>query len=63
MNTASRTIAGLSLLILGVGLIILAIFYEIWLLIYGLPNFIIGFFVLFNKKEDEIEKIKGSDNK
>jgi len=27
-------------------------------LIYGIPILIIGIFILFNKKEDNIEKIK-----
>ena len=33
-------------------------FSEPWILIYGIPIFIIGIFILFNKKEDDIEKIK-----
>jgi hypothetical protein len=31
-------------------------------LIYGIPVFIIGFFIFFNKKEDDIEQIKGHKN-
>jgi len=43
---------------LGVFLTAIAIFSEIWILIYGVPILIIGFFILFNKKEDVIEGIK-----
>ena len=28
---------------------------------YGIPIFVIGIFILFNKKEDEIEKIKNKE--
>ncbi|MEA3229890.1 MAG: hypothetical protein U9P44_03165 [archaeon] len=57
MNTLSRTITGIAAIILGLYLILLG-FSEPWILIYGVPILIIGIFILFNKKEDEIEKIK-----
>lgn len=40
-------------------------FKEGWfvLLIYGIPMLIIGFFILFNSKEDDIEKIKNKNLK
>ena len=63
MNTISRTITGILTILLGLFLIIIAIFKEFWLLIYGVPIFVIGFFIFFNKKEDDIEEIKGHKNK
>ena len=59
MNTISRTITGVLAILLGLFLIVLAIFKELWILIYGIPILIIGIFIFFNKKEDDIEKIKG----
>jgi membrane-bound ClpP family serine protease len=58
MNTISRTITGTLAIILGLILIILSFLKEIWVLIYGIPILIIGIFILFNKKEDNIEQIK-----
>jgi len=58
MNTISRTITGIIGICLGLFLIIISITKELWILIYGIPIIIIGIFILFNKKEDEIEKIK-----
>jgi len=62
MNTTSRTITGTLAIILGLFLIIFSIFKELWILIYGIPILIIGIFIFFNKKEDNIEKIKGRKN-
>jgi len=59
MNLVSRTLTGVALLLAGVGLIVASFFTTLFLLIYGVPLLIIGLFVLFNKKEDEIEEIKG----
>ena len=57
MNTLSRTIAGIATIILG-----LIIMYDPSLehmaYVYGAPIVILGNFILFNKKEDDIEKIK-----
>ena len=61
MNKVSRTITGIALIIICLVLIILSFFFNdalIVLLIYGIPLFIIGFFILFNKKEDDIEQRK-----
>jgi hypothetical protein len=58
MNTISRTITGIAAIILGLFLIIVAFLGDYFVLIYGIPITIIGFFILFNKKEDEIEKVK-----
>ena len=57
MNTLSRTITGIVMIVIGVVLIGLG-FLTLFTLIYGIPILIIGLFILFNKKEDEIEKIK-----
>jgi len=57
MNTVSRNITGTLAVILGVCLIMIS-FSEPGILIYGIPILIIGIFILFNKKEDDIEKIK-----
>jgi len=57
MNTTSRTITGsiavtLGLVLMGIG------FFAYIALFYGIPIFIIGLFILFNKKEDDIERVK-----
>ena len=57
MNTLSRTITGTLAIILGLYLIIIG-FSKPVILIYGILCFIIGIFIFFNKKEDDIEKIK-----
>jgi len=46
------------MIILGGVLTVVAFFASLWVLIYGLPILILGIFVLFNKKEDNIEGIK-----
>ena len=61
MNLISRTITGVVMIVLGLFLIILSFFIKeaVWAtLIYGIPIFILGFVILFNKREDKIEKIK-----
>ena len=58
MNKLSRTITGISVIVLGLILTIISFFDAYALLIYGIPMLIIGFFIFFNKKEDEIEQIK-----
>jgi membrane-bound ClpP family serine protease len=57
MNTISRSITGILAIILGLTLIIIGFFTYVTL-IYGIPILIIGIIIFFNKKEDEIEKIK-----
>ena len=55
----SRLITGIGMLVIGAALAIIFIFVAVSvLLFYAIPIFIIGLFILFNKKEDEIEKIK-----
>lgn len=58
MNTLSRTITGITMIVAGLVLIVLSFFSFIFLLIYGIPFLIIGLFILFNKHEDRIEGIK-----
>jgi membrane-bound ClpP family serine protease len=57
MNVLSRTITGTALIILGIILVFVSV-KEPWVLIYGIPIILIGFFILFNKKEDKIESRK-----
>ena len=59
MNTLSRTITWIVFIALGFVLIVVSILYNLSTLIYGVPMFIIGIFIFFNKREDEIEKIGG----
>lgn len=58
MNTLSRCISGIAVSLLGLGLTIAAFASSLFLLIYGLPLLVIGVFIFFNKREDEIEKIR-----
>jgi membrane-bound ClpP family serine protease len=57
MNTLSRTITGMILIVVGIVLLV-AGFYEWTTWIYGIPILIIGLFILFNKNEDKIERRK-----
>ncbi len=57
MNILSRTITGSVAIVLGLFLIIIS-FFNPFVLVYGIPILIIGIFIIFNKKEDYIEKIK-----
>ena len=62
MNTLSRTITGTLVTILGI-LIIASYTKEPWeSLIFGIPITITGVYIIFNKKEDFIEKIKKTEN-
>lgn len=56
----SQLITGIVSIFLGTFLIGLSFFVEaFWVsLIYGLVILIIGFFIIFNTKEDKIEQIK-----
>jgi len=56
-NLTSRTITGGIMIIFGLVLAI-AGFFLFPLLFYGIPIFIIGLIIFFNKKEDKIELIK-----
>ena len=57
MNTLIRTITGIIAIILGL-VIIMDGYTKPVILIYGIFFIIIGIVILFNKKEDDIEKIK-----
>jgi membrane-bound ClpP family serine protease len=54
----SRLIIGWALIILGIALTIICFFTTFFLLIYSTPWIIIGIVILFNKKEDKIERRK-----
>lgn len=55
MNIESRVIVGICLCVIGLTLITLSLILSLFILIYGIPVIVIGLFILFNKKEDEIE--------
>jgi|WetSurMetagenome_2_1015567.scaffolds.fasta_scaffold549045_1 archaellum biogenesis protein FlaJ (TadC family) len=59
---ALQLISGIVLMIIGIGLICVPLFvqkpFTFFTLLYGIPLLIIGIFILVNKKEEEIEKIK-----
>jgi len=59
MNDVSRTITGIIGIVLGLIIIIFGLF-NFAALFYGIPILIIGFIILLNKKEDEIEEIKSN---
>ncbi len=59
MNTISRTITGILVTLLGIYISIVSFSKEPWeSLIFGIPMTLIGVYIIFNKKEDFIEKIK-----
>ena len=59
MNLVSRTITGGAISLTGLGLFIASFFRGLlFLLLYAIPLLILGIIIFFNKKEDEIEKIK-----
>lgn len=58
MNKTSRTITGITMILLGLVLTVVAFFEAFFILIYGVPLLIVGIVILLNKKEDEIEQIK-----
>jgi membrane-bound ClpP family serine protease len=54
----SRLIAGWTFMLAGIVFIILSILMGWWMIIYGIPWFVVGLFILLNKNEDKIEKRK-----
>jgi len=58
MNTLSRTISGTLFVVIGLVLMMFASKAHFVTLIYGVPILILGFFILYNKREDEIEERK-----
>jgi len=58
MNRTSRILTGTSFVICGLVLMVVAPWAHFITLFYGVPIFILGFFILVNKKEDEIEQRK-----
>jgi membrane-bound ClpP family serine protease len=59
---ALQLVSGLALVLMGIGLICVPFFvsqpFTFFTLLYGIPLLILGIFILANKKEEEIEKIK-----
>jgi hypothetical protein len=58
--TLSGTITGWIFVSAGLILIVISPLTKFITLIHGIPLLLIGIFILLNKKEDEIEKIKTS---
>ena len=58
MNTLSRTITGVILIVFGFVLIGVVVFGGWPALFWGIPLIILGFFILFNNREDNIERRK-----
>lgn len=61
MNILSRTISGIIIIIIGIYLSFFSYLSitENWpMFIWGVVLIVLGFVILFNKKEDDIEKIK-----
>ena len=56
-NFTSRVLTGGVLIALG-GVLIVVSFTDLVFLIYGIPALLIGIFLFFNNKEDDIEQIK-----
>ena len=63
MNTLSRTITGTLVTILGILIITGYTKEPLEALIFGIPITIIGIYIILNKKEDFIERIKKSRRK
>jgi len=67
MNTTSRIITGAVAIFAGAVLTVLPFFLSekssFFMWIYGIPLLIIGCFILYNTKEDEIERIKSKGGK
>lgn len=59
MDSKNRKIWGVVLFVIGLIVTLSSIWIGIVGLIYGLFGVIVGPFIFFNKKEDEIEQIKG----
>jgi hypothetical protein len=59
---ALQLISGIVLMIMGIGLICVPLFvqkpFTFFTLLYGIPLLILGIFVLANKREEQIERIK-----
>jgi len=58
MNTISRTISGAVFILAGTGVTVLVFIESAFYLIYAVPLILIGAYLVFNIKEDEIEQIK-----
>ena len=64
MNTISRTLSGIALVILGLYIASNAVVDKpddlVWIFIWGVSFVIVGLFIFFNKNKNNIEKIKNN---
>jgi len=63
MNLISRTVTGILMMLIGLGLIVGPLFSEeigdlFVIIIYGTIVLVLGIVIFFNKKEDKIEGIR-----
>lgn len=58
MVSKSRLIVGIVFILAGLSFVFLSFFAPWWMVLYSIPLFIIGIFVLMNESEDKIEKRK-----
>lgn len=56
-NLTSRVLTGGILIAVG-GVLVVVSLTDLVFLIYGVPTLLIGIFLFFNNKEDDIEQIK-----
>ena len=61
-NLTSRTITGGAMIVLGIVLTGIGIFF-LPVLFYGIPILILGVIIFFNEREDKIEQIKSKRRK
>jgi|TARA_Y100000310_G_C20598816_1_gene771918 uncharacterized integral membrane protein len=54
----SQAIMGWVMIVVGIVLLVFAFLGTWFLIIYAIPLILLGIFILNNRKEDEIEKIK-----
>ena len=58
-----REIYGVFITAFGAILIIISLYTSLFILIYGIPIFIIGLLISINKKEDKIEEVNYMEDK
>ena len=63
MSISGRTTTGIVIALIGLILIVVAAFSEPWASFYGIGILVIGIAIIFNKKEDVIEKISNKKSK
>lgn len=58
MDNLARKIVGIVFSVIGLILVVSSFFFSLVTLIYGIPLFIIGVIIFFNKGEERIEQRK-----